>query len=119
MARPRSRAQPRRERSSFVHTPFFQLPAERRREIDDVLHAIRMEVAAWRVEHGIPEESKITLRQMPDSVLDKIHSILPWFIEKMIWNTGGDPRREGLLAPFWPREKSPPRPNWCPPARPR
>ncbi|MFT4252235.1 MAG: hypothetical protein QM608_07110 [Caulobacter sp.] len=112
MARPRARALPRRERSGFVHTPFIQLPTERRHEISEILYDIRMEVAAWRVEHGVPEGTRVTLGQMPDSVLLKIHSILPWVIEKMIWNTGGDPRREGPLAPFWPREKSPPRLDW-------
>lgn len=101
MARPRARRRPRRP--LFRHVPLFQLPTEHRHKIMETLSAIRGEVTAMRSRPDAP--AKITFDHLPPSAQDKIHSILPWFIEHFIWTTGGDPSREGPLAPFWPRQQ--------------
>jgi len=115
MARAKARAKPRRKRDDYVHIPFSQLAQQDKDRVRSVTCAIRTELEVWRIEHGIPKGCDTPFNQLPPfgpSLQDKIDSILPWFIEQMIWANGGDPRREGPLVEYWPRQKSPPRPKW-------
>ncbi|GEM_PF-2477193 len=115
MARAKARAKPRRKRDDYVHIPFIQLAPQDKNRVRSAMYDIRIEFAAWRAEHGIPEDCTKPLKQLPPlgpSLQGKIDSILPWFIEQIIWANGGDPGREGPLVEYWPRQKSPPRPKW-------